>query len=378
MSDATALPTPSGATPTGSLPTDSRRTLVIGVSSAFMAIAVLFMALRVYIRGYVLRAWGLDDSMFIWASILLIGYCAVVQCDAVYGTMGSHVWTMPQANLRVEGQYLIAIVLMYQVSFAFAKATILLQYRRAFALPRIRLFCDVLSGVLLVMLSAILIYGGVILDRFTKDDKKHGFLVFSYVNAAAHIVTNVIIFILPIALVQQMRLAPMQKLGLIASFGVGIFTTAISILRIVNLNAGLNNNDVSYDIVPLALLGLAEPTSAIMCACAPLVRRLLPWPGTTTTSRCGRKGHQRPMSEIVDDSNNTGRMHLRHDLPPQSPASPMSLTKPQAARVILDVEGSVHGDMEGYRASRQARGSVNDVDPLAMHPSTPNRRRTEP
>lgn len=60
MSDAAAPPTTS---------TDNRNALVIGVSSAFMAITVLFMALRVYIRGYILRAWGLDDSMFIWASV---------------------------------------------------------------------------------------------------------------------------------------------------------------------------------------------------------------------------------------------------------------------------------------------------------------------
>ncbi|TQN64744.1 hypothetical protein CSHISOI_10693, partial [Colletotrichum shisoi] len=191
MSDAAAPPTFSGTTPTGSLPTGDRIALIIGVSSAFMAVAVLFMALRVYIRGYSLRAWGLDDSMFIWAS------------------------------------YLIASVFMYQVSFAFAKATFLLQYRRAFALPSIKLFCDVFSGVLFVIVTAMMIYSGIILDRYTSDGRsptgtRPDFLAFGYVNSAAHLVTNIIIFILPIALVQKMRLAPMQKVGLIASFGVGI------------------------------------------------------------------------------------------------------------------------------------------------------------
>ncbi|GJD04464.1 hypothetical protein ColKHC_13289 [Colletotrichum higginsianum] len=208
MSDAAAPPTTS---------TDNRNALVIGVSSAFMAITVLFMALRVYIRGYILRAWGLDDSMFIWASV-----------SATYGAFGSHVWTVPHSESRAYAQkYLIASVILYQVSFAFAKATFLLQYRRAFALPSIKIFCDGFSGVFFVIVSAMLIYSGIILDRSTSNGhspngKKPDLLVFGYVNAAMHLVTNIIIFILPIALVQKMRLAPTQKVGLIASFGVGI------------------------------------------------------------------------------------------------------------------------------------------------------------
>ncbi|OBR06593.1 Integral membrane protein [Colletotrichum higginsianum IMI 349063] len=335
MSDAAAPPTTS---------TDNRNALVIGVSSAFMAITVLFMALRVYIRGYILRAWGLDDSMFIWASILAIAQCAVVQC----------------------------------ISFAFAKATFLLQYRRAFALPSIKIFCDGFSGVFFVIVSAMLIYSGIILDRSTSNGhspngKKPDLLVFGYVNAAMHLVTNIIIFILPIALVQKMRLAPTQKVGLIASFGVGIFTSAISILRIVSLPIGLDNNDPTYNNVPLGLLSLAEPTSAIICACAPLVRPLLSWPRTL---RYGSQSPQRPCSEVVGGSDNTGRMHLRHNGPPQSPASPTSPTTPRMAGVV-DVEGSVNGDIEGYHASQQARGSIHDMDPLTMHPSTPTEKRPE-
>ncbi|KAK6225536.1 hypothetical protein QIS74_01583 [Colletotrichum tabaci] len=369
MSDAAAPPTTS---------TDNRNALVIGVSSAFMAITVLFMALRVYIRGYILRAWGLDDSMFIWASILLIAHCAVVQCSSIYGAFGSHAWTVPHSELRADAQYLIASVLLYQVSFAFAKATFLLQYRRAFALPSIKMFCDVFSGVLCVIVSAMLIYGGVILDRYTSNGrspngKKPGFLVFGYVNAAAHLVTNIIIFILPIALVQKMRLAPTQKVGLIASFGVGIFTSAISILRMVSLPIGLDSNDPSYDAVPLGLLSLAEPTSAIICACAPLVRPLLSWPRRL---RYDSQSPQRPCSEVVGGSNNTGRMHLRHSGPPQSPASPTSPTTPRMAGVV-DVEGSINGDIEGYHASQQARGSIHDMDPLTMHPSTSTEKRPQ-
>ncbi|TIC97517.1 hypothetical protein CH35J_007496 [Colletotrichum higginsianum] len=369
MSDAAAPPTTS---------TDNRNALVIGVSSAFMAITVLFMALRVYIRGYILRAWGLDDSMFIWASILAIAQCAVVQCSATYGAFGSHVWTVPHSESRAYAQYLIASVILYQVSFAFAKATFLLQYRRAFALPSIKIFCDGFSGVFFVIVSAMLIYSGIILDRSTSNGhspngKKPDLLVFGYVNAAMHLVTNIIIFILPIALVQKMRLAPTQKVGLIASFGVGIFTSAISILRIVSLPIGLDNNDPTYNNVPLGLLSLAEPTSAIICACAPLVRPLLSWPRTL---RYGSQSPQRPCSEVVGGSDNTGRMHLRHNGPPQSPASPTSPTTPRMAGVV-DVEGSVNGDIEGYHASQQARGSIHDMDPLTMHPSTPTEKRPE-
>ncbi|KXH36402.1 hypothetical protein CSIM01_04917 [Colletotrichum simmondsii] len=199
----------------------------------FIILVAIFMAIRVYIRGYLLRGWELDDSVFMWSSMLVIVQGAMILC-----------------------------IFMYQLSFGFIKATFLLQFRRAFALPHIILFCDIFLGIMFIALVGLLIFGGIVMKDFLKPGYvptpgDEAYLIFGYVNAAVHLSTDIVIFILPLALVGQMRLAAMQKAGLISSFGVGIFTSAISVLRIVTLPLATSGIDGFYQAVPLVLLSMA-------------------------------------------------------------------------------------------------------------------------
>ncbi|KAK2037310.1 hypothetical protein LZ31DRAFT_570903 [Colletotrichum somersetense] len=239
-------------------PTDTRIYLIVGVTSAAIAVIGIFMAVRVYIRGYLMRAWKLDDTMFICSAIVAVAQIALIKCGAIYGVLGRHLWT-----------FLVSAALIYQVAFPLVKATYLTQYRRAFALPNIKLLCDVFLVVLLVISSALLILGGVAMKGFTDPDpnklpgyKSTGFLLFNYLTGAFNLVTAIIIFMLPIALIGRMRFGAMQKAGLIASFGVGIFTCVMSVMRMISMKMRLNSVDEFYEVVPVTLLGVAELTSA--------------------------------------------------------------------------------------------------------------------
>ncbi|OHW90119.1 integral membrane protein [Colletotrichum incanum] len=354
-------PNTSGETLMESRPTDNRRSLIFGVTSTCIAVATIFMAVRVYIRGYAMRAWKLDDTMFVWSAV-----------STIYGALGLHTWMISPSLKKTDAHFIISTALAYQISFAFVKATFLLQYRRAFALPSIKLFCDIFLGILFLVTSAMLISGGLTMRSYldpnsvpNAGDKQ--ILIFVYVNAAAHLITDIIIFILPIALVGRLRLATMQKIGLITSFGVGIFTSAISILRILSVQVGLNTIDPYYRAVPLVLLSIVEPMSAIICACIPLMRPLFSCSGT---SRYGSHGSHRNLSRRADDY--VGRMHLRHNLSPELLTSPTVPKTPAMARTNDDGK-SINGDIESYHTSQQARGSINSMNPLTMHPSAPTK-----
>lgn len=69
MGNMTLLADAFGSKSSQSLPTDTRQPLVIGIASMFIVITIFFMAVRVYIRGYELRAWRLDDSMYVWSCV---------------------------------------------------------------------------------------------------------------------------------------------------------------------------------------------------------------------------------------------------------------------------------------------------------------------
>ncbi|KAI3529524.1 hypothetical protein CSPX01_15422 [Colletotrichum filicis] len=364
---------PSGVVGPGAfLPSDTRQPLVIGITSMFIVLIAIFMAIRVYIRGYLLRGWQLDDSVFMWSSMLVIVQGAMVLCNVVYGSLGLHLWRSTFDQIQQNPRYLVTTVLMYQLSFGFIKATFLLQFRRAFALPHIILFCDIFLGIMFLALIGLLIFGGIVMRDFLKpgyvpSPGEKAYLIFGYVNAAVHLSTDIVIFILPLALVGQMRLAAMQKAGLISSFGVGIFTSAISVLRIVSLPLATSGIDGFYQAVPLVLLSMAEPTSAVICACVPIMRPLLACSGT---SRYGSQGSRRPLSGATNES--TGQRRQTPSAPPQSPTSTTSQSVMQMTYKST-ITGSIDGDLEGYTSSQQARGSINTLNPLSMHPSSPTK-----
>ncbi|KAK2028583.1 hypothetical protein LX32DRAFT_618749 [Colletotrichum zoysiae] len=341
-------------------PTDTRISLIVGVTSAAIAVIGIFMALRVYIRGYLMRAWKLDDTMFICSAIIAVAQIALIKCGAIYGALGRHIWTVTIPMVKKDAHFLASAALIYQVAFPLVKATYLTQYRRAFALPDIKLLCDVFLVVLLVVSSALLILGGVAMKGFTDPDpnklpgyKSTGFLLFNYLTGAFNLVTGILIFMLPIALVGRMRFGAMQKAGLIASFGVGIFTCVMSVMRIISMKMSLTSVDEFYEVVPVTLLGVAELTSASVCACIPLMRPLMSCAGTTGYRG---KGSREPLSAELEES--ASRMRRRHGLPLSSPATstfpvtPTFPTAPQMARVV-DGRESVIWDIESYHESNR-------------------------
>lgn len=55
-------------------PQDTRAPLVVGIASTFIAINVVFLAVRIYIRGYLMRGWGGDDSMFAASAVSTMSF----------------------------------------------------------------------------------------------------------------------------------------------------------------------------------------------------------------------------------------------------------------------------------------------------------------
>ncbi|KAF0331208.1 integral membrane protein [Colletotrichum asianum] len=352
-------PFPSPSSPE-SLPHDNRQGLVVGVTSALLALVVIFMGIRVYIRGFMLKAWAWDDSSYILSGVFIMTLSIPVyfskdqptspvirdikaktssHLDVEKGSLGLHWWDAAPERLAIDSRFLITTVLTYQIAFASIKATFLLQHRRAFALPSVQLFCDVMLAATAVIMASMLLSGVFVTKKlldpeYAASSDQSAFLIWGYVNAAVHLATDIIIFILPLPLVGSLKLATMQKAGLIASFAVGIFTGAISVVRMVNLPLGINSTDPFFDAVPLVLFSIAEPTSAIICACIPIMRPLL---GCSDRSRNSSHGSRRWLSKLSDKSAGN-----------QTP-----LSFPEMA--YMTPAGSPRGDYAGCLSNSQAR-----------------------
>ncbi|KAK2039340.1 hypothetical protein LZ31DRAFT_606660 [Colletotrichum somersetense] len=327
-----------GRAATVSLPTDTKQPLVIGMAAAFTAIVIIFMGIRIYIRGYRMRrSWKIDDTMFILSS------------------------------------YSFVLVLAYNISFSSIKATFLLQHRRAFGLPSITRLCDILLGILLLISVILLIMNGVAMRSYLNGNllltvQNIGRIrTVTYITAGAHLLSDVVIFILPMVVLWPVRVTKTQKIGLYASFGVGIFTIVILIFKIVSISETFNSPDPSYEVVTATVLAIAEPTSAIVFACVPFIRPLIQRGGA---SKDGSHSSSRHLTST--SGNQADPMRLERSMQPQSPESLSIPTSPQMVRII-EAERSIDGDIEGYHAALFVEGRGNSMTPFTTQLSSPTK-----
>ncbi|OLN89243.1 hypothetical protein CCHL11_09592 [Colletotrichum chlorophyti] len=206
---------PNGPNPSEYSPDDTRQPLVIGITCLMITIICIFLGVRGYVRGYIMKAWKLDDCVFVFSG------------------------------------FLVASTLIYQASFTSIKSTFLLQYRRAFAVRRVRIFCDLFMAVVLVVMVAMVLSGAFVMKPFLAPDSisyqdQHAFLVWGYANAAVHLATDITTFILPLAIVSQLPIATTMKLGLAASFAVGILYVYIATPIVMLLNSKIRTKTLKH------------------------------------------------------------------------------------------------------------------------------------
>jgi len=224
-----------------------------------------------------------------------------------------------------------------------------------------------------MMSVALLLTTGVVMREMLRGNillgptATSGISATIYITGAAHLLSDIVIFILPMVLLCQVRLTTTQKIGLYASFGVGILTSVISIFKIVTVREAFTSKDPLYKEVPVTILSIAEPTSAIVFACVPLMRPLLCCSGT---SRDSSNSSNRPLTSATESY--ADQMRLRDSLQPQSPESLRIPTYPPTVRII-EAERITDEYIESYHESMLVGGRVNRMSPYTRHPSTPTK-----
>ncbi|KAL3464054.1 hypothetical protein BJX64DRAFT_102243 [Aspergillus heterothallicus] len=257
----------------------------LAVSGIFTCLATLLTVVRIYTRAYMVKQVGADDwtilisLSFSWAFFgLFVGETAYL--------MGEHYGQIPPLTLKKQMICFWASVPIYQASLITTKASILLQYKRVFSTPRMRLACYCLLGFLGVwgtwtFVSAWL--NCVPVAQFWNDtlegyclDKKA--LWFS--NSAIHIFTDILLLLFPMPVLKKLQLPSRQKFALMGIFALGAFVLVTSILRLQSLLLVSDSKDTTYDNVGAATWSAVECNVAIICACLPATRafisRLIP------------------------------------------------------------------------------------------------------
>ncbi|XDG07072.1 hypothetical protein ABKA04_006687 [Annulohypoxylon sp. FPYF3050] len=84
-----------------------------------------------------------------------------------------------------------------------------------------------------------------------------------YINAAGNIITDIVIFVLPLPVLRHLHMPRAQRLVLIGIFSLGFFTCAISVIRVKFLKLG---GDFSYENVEGSSWSTTELCSGVTCS----------------------------------------------------------------------------------------------------------------
>ncbi|CAO2647500.1 Nn.00g084220.m01.CDS01 [Neocucurbitaria sp. VM-36] len=294
--DTTPIPDPRSHPDNANLPTINQPATTLGITIAFLSIALLAISLRLWARIRV-RLWGWDDAFVLLAGVSNIVGDTMV-CLMPRDGMGLHLWTLENEHLMAYFRHIYTTNTAYCASSAFIKLSILFQYFRLFAettssthtsqyrIARRLIWSLIvltslwgLTSFLLALFSCSPIaknwnpsLAGRCIGWGTKDPDK--FFAMFLGHSVSNMVLDILVLLLPVPFLGMLRLAGKSRAGLITLFILGCLVGAVAIGRIIALSVNRAGTvpviDMSYYTPAIYIFGVLEVNIAIVAASIPI------------------------------------------------------------------------------------------------------------
>ncbi|KAK1975379.1 hypothetical protein LZ30DRAFT_808714 [Colletotrichum cereale] len=296
-----AAPPPEGVVPNLQHPEDVLHTINL-VSQILSITAVsLFMLLRIYAKAFIAPPFHTEDckhrrrrvpalrvvcSHFIGVAILTIGYSATALVMSSYGG-GYHVYELSTENLAgfmrlTSSLGLYADTLVYGPNSFFTKLALLLIVIRVF-----RFHQKTKIGIYITIAFMVGYYVPVFflktficrpINGFWDTraqaiclNQREIFVADTVISA----VTDLAVLCLPIPAALSLRMSWNRRLKVIIMLSAGGVATAASIARMVIVVRLRETKDETVEFIRFNLLGTAEVSIGMICACFPATNILL-------------------------------------------------------------------------------------------------------
>ncbi|KAL8678454.1 MAG: hypothetical protein Q9186_005192 [Xanthomendoza sp. 1 TL-2023] len=209
-----------------------------------------------------MSTWMLEDHALMIAWVLNIAYDSLVLAQAQYG-IGRHAWDIPGTNVVRIAQLSWAILILYCPTIFFAKAALLLQLSRIFTPTKVGTVYWTIQALIWVNLAFMLsiflavmfeciptrkiwdstYVGGQCIDRVA--------LILAY--SSVNILSDALIFFLPIWAIAHLHIALDRKLGLVAVFATGLLACIASVCRLAYSIPLLRGTDSTFVTAQVAM-----------------------------------------------------------------------------------------------------------------------------
>ncbi|GAB7348645.1 hypothetical protein MBLNU459_g7015t1 [Dothideomycetes sp. NU459] len=243
------------------------------------AIAFVIIILRIYTRTTVARP-GAEDWAILLSFAFSIALTALIIIEVKHG-QGHHLDTISEHDITALNKALWASIPAYLTGLMFTKISILLQYWRVFIGPKIRR-AIIVMGVISIIYGLWSICSAIFMCQpiaFFWDQTLHGRCINRhnvwFANSSINIITDVMIFVMPMPVLKELQLPRRQKWALMGVFALGAFVVLTSALRLKSLYTISISKDVTWDNGGAAAWSSLELNVGIICASLPTLRKTI-------------------------------------------------------------------------------------------------------
>lgn len=253
------------------------------ITTIFTVLSALFVAIRLFTRVKLVKKWGYNDLLIIFAWICSAVFFAFIFVEKHYG-LSQPKTSLPKDVAQGQLFYLWLSIPFYNLSLILSKLSALMFLTSIFRIRTFLITAYILMGFLVIVGLWMVISGFVFcvpISTFWSLDatltKAHclpkGPVWFT--NAGLQIFTDIIILVLPMPIVSKLHLPRRQRAGIMVIFGVGICVIATSSARAYELSLLVHGHDFSKTNAEAAVWSSLEANVSIICACLPPLHTLI-------------------------------------------------------------------------------------------------------
>ncbi|KAJ4296490.1 hypothetical protein N0V90_006535 [Kalmusia sp. IMI 367209] len=196
------------------------------LSTVFMSITIISIAIRIFTRVFILKNLGIDDYLICAGAVFAI-VCSSTPIAALSYGLGHPLGEQKPEEVAPYQKLILTSSVAYTVSATFIKLSLLMFYTRLSTgqtfLALVYIGILIVTGFGIGSVAAVLLQC-IPLSMLWDDDKKGHcirLIDFYYANAAINIVTDITILLLPIKILWGLHMPLRQRISLCALFGLG-------------------------------------------------------------------------------------------------------------------------------------------------------------
>ncbi|KAI1758658.1 hypothetical protein GGR53DRAFT_516366 [Hypoxylon sp. FL1150] len=258
---------------------------IVACGIVFSVLPALVVGLRVLARRKANRSLDTSDYLIITSGVLVVVYQGVAISSVLAGGVGYHVSDIEdrfgvKSGAALFVKHLIAIQVLWAVTLGLCRISIIHLFTKIFVVQSFIVVAKATYGLIILWAMAAILSAFLLCHPFEFNwDKSIGGgvcgnpMVSWVVTGVLNMISDLIILIMPMPYLLGLKLSWPKRLGLAATFGIGILTCVVSIIRVVMITR-IDFNDITYTVPHTVLFSALEPCVAVTLACVIILRPL--------------------------------------------------------------------------------------------------------